>query len=102
MPFPILADDAKADFRKIVRWSHERFGEQAALRYLKLLQVAIIEIGRNPENPLSKPYFKAKRPVRLYHLRHSRKEALIDDRAVQNPRHFIVYTKDNEGVVKIG
>lgn len=98
---PPLSDDAQADFQTIVRQSNERFGAQAARRYLRLLQTAIMKVGCEPQTLLSKPYESAHQSVRFYHIRHSREEAAIDGVTVQNPRHFIVYTQNTEGVVRI-
>ncbi|MEM7673807.1 MAG: type II toxin-antitoxin system RelE/ParE family toxin [Verrucomicrobiota bacterium] len=91
MPQTFLTDDAKADFRVIIRRSRNQFGREAAKRYQKLINISILAIARNPDLINSKRYDSARKPVRIYHTRHSRNDAAINGVTVRTPRHIIVY-----------
>ena len=101
MAVPILSDKAEADFRQIILKSYERFGNLAAERYKKLLEVAMLEVANNPQSKVSKPYHKGKKTVRIYHVRYSRQKAAIDGVTVQASRHFVAYVVRADGRVEI-
>ncbi len=50
----VLAPLARRDIRNILRWSEEKFGKAAALRYEDLLIQAIRDIEANPARPGTK------------------------------------------------
>ena len=83
-----------------MRWSEQRFGENAAARYGALIKQAVRDIGADPERPGSK-----QRPeltiegAQIYHLEFSR--ARVSGSKVKAPRHFLLYRRREDGVIEI-
>ena len=77
---------ARNDIKNIVKWSAASFGVAAAMRYERLLAVALSEISRNPDLSHSRKLSGFHDGLRSYHWRHQRHQA-----AVKEPRHFFVY-----------
>jgi toxin ParE1/3/4 len=82
---------AREDIKNALKWSAVNFGPAAAHRYKKLLSVAISEIDGNPRLEHSYEVHGLQAGIRIYHLKHSRRRALMDGRVVKQPRHFILY-----------
>ena len=92
-----LSSVAKSDLKSILRWSLNTFGSDAAERYKHLLLTAFVEISED-SLILGSQEFEG---MRLYHLRHSRKRAVIRGFAVKTPRHFILYQEVADGRIEI-
>lgn len=84
---------ALQDIRECLLWSAKNFGHQAAKRYQRLLEVAILEIQHNPDLDGGRevPGFDG---IKVYHLRHSRERAEVGGLIVRRPRHFLVYQRN--------
>jgi len=91
---------ARRDIAAILKWSLEKFGEAASLRYEVLILQALVDIEADPERPGSK-----ERPelmvggARTYHLSFSRKR--ISGPGVEEPRHLLVYRRRDGGMVEV-
>jgi toxin ParE1/3/4 len=96
-----LAPAAERDIESILLWTQERFGEQARLRYEKLLSQAILDIAEDPERLGAQRRTDIGEGVRTYHLIHSRNRAAERVDRVGQPRHFLLYRSGDEGSVKI-
>lgn len=83
-----LTEAAKDDYRQILRTSLETFGVSASVRYKKLIIQAFEDLTEEPERPESR---LTEQGIRLYHLRHSAKQAPVDGIIVRKPRHMIAY-----------
>jgi len=85
----ILTPAARRDIKRILRWSEEKFGKGAALRYEALLVQAVRDIEADPARPgvSRRPYLPA--DVLLYHLGFSRDR--VAGEAVKEPRHFVAF-----------
>ena len=96
-----LAPAARQDVREVLRWSEEKFGRRAAVRYRELLQQALRDIEADPERPGSK-----ERPeimiegARTYHLSFSRSR--VGGPGVKAPRHYVLYRSREDGVIEVG
>lgn len=95
-----LTGPARRDLTAIVKWSFLEFGEAAALRYEALVHQALRDLQADPGRPGSKgrPDIMTK-GVRTYHLEFSR-DHVVGGR-VQNPRHFLLYCRRNDGAVEV-
>ena len=82
----------KRDLVQCIKRSARQFGKQASIRYENLILVALEEISKDPLLQHSRDAHG----VRLYHLRHSKKDATVDGIPVKNPRHFIAYRVNGE------
>jgi len=85
----ILALAARADIKRILRWSEEKFGKDAALRYESLIIRAVCDIEADEARP-----GVSRRPglppdVFLYHLAFSRDR--VAGETVREPRHFLAF-----------
>ncbi len=92
---------AVQDVEECIAWSAAKFGKSAARRYQKLIATAIKEIAAKPDLSGSREIKGLQRGIRLYHLRHSRKRAVVGGHIVKRPRHFIVYKVLESGIVEI-
>lgn len=93
-----LSQAAEDDYVQIMRTSLRDFGRPASIRYKELMSQAIRQVTQDPERHGSRAFEKG---VRLYHLRHAAKDALIDGIIVRKPRHFIVYRMSESGTLQI-
>lgn len=104
MPNPrpqfILAPAARRDIRAALKWSEEKFGSRAAQRYRALLKQALRDIMADPERPGSMQRPELSAGARTYHLRFSRGRARASG-AVNNPRHFLIYRRSDEGIIEV-
>jgi len=90
---------ARQDIKNILKWSAENFGDASLQRYKTLLAVAIAEIHANPHLLHSHDEPGLQSGIRLYHIRHSRKRAVVRDQIVGSPRHIVVYMVLNADTV---
>lgn len=90
---------ARHDIKNALKWSAENFGIGALERYKRLLAVAIAEIHADPRllHSYELPGFQA--GIRLYHIVHSRKRAVVHGEMVGSPRHFVAYMVANGDTV---
>jgi toxin ParE1/3/4 len=86
-----FARRAKRDIGALLDWSEERFGPLARRRYEALIDAALQDIANDASRAGSTGLIILGRRVRLYHLRHSRNRARVDEGVVQSPRHVVVY-----------
>jgi toxin ParE1/3/4 len=92
---------AVEDLENCIFWSATHFGLSAAHRYKKLLEVSLLAIVNDAALSGSKPIEGFQCNVRIYHIRHSRKNAEVSGKIVKNPRHFIVYQKVDDQTIDI-
>jgi toxin ParE1/3/4 len=83
-----------------LKWSEEKFGSRAAQRYRALLKQALRDIAADPERPGSMERPELITGARTYHLRFSRDRARVSG-PVRNPRHFLLYRRNDEGVIEV-
>ena len=95
-PFQLSAH-AQRDLFKILAHSRRRFGEQSARRYDHLLFTAFKTIAEEPELLSSREFLD----MRIYHLRHCRKKAVVDGLIVKTHRHFVLYRIKEPGGIEI-
>ncbi|HEX9783845.1 MAG TPA: type II toxin-antitoxin system RelE/ParE family toxin [Opitutaceae bacterium] len=93
---------ARDDIRNALKWSAENFGEAACQRYKELIGAAIAAIAANPGLPHSYEVRGLQPGIRLYHLKHSRKQAAVEGQIVRKPRHFIAYMVMKGDTVIVG
>jgi toxin ParE1/3/4 len=94
-----LSARARRDLDRVIRYSLEKHGRDAAGRYLLLLTTAMDEAGGNPFLQGSRPVI-AKPGVRSYAILHSRLRVPKEQR-VQSPAHQLVYRCADDGIVEI-
>ena len=87
----------KEDLISALEWALENFGEKTRTRYLKLIEVSLNSITKDPLLLHSREFEKT---VRIYHLKHRKKAARVDGIAVNNPKHMIVY-RIEDGEIEI-
>lgn len=92
---------AQRDIENCLLWSALRFGRPAALRYRALIAKAIKEIVDDPLLTGSTDVRGLQSGIRLYHLRHSRRRAVVDGLIVKRPRHFIAYRVSDAGRIQV-
>jgi len=92
---------AKDDIKDALRWSRTHFGDRALRRYQKLIGVALAEIAADPHLAHSCEGRGLQPGIRLYHLRYSRRRAVVDGQIVRQPRHFIAYLVSASEVVVV-
>ena len=88
-----LARKARKDLAKLLSWSAKKFGEDARLRYLELIDVSALELCDNPER-LGAKLIVPGRQLYAYHLRHSKDRAITSTGTVASPRHVLIYKHD--------
>jgi toxin ParE1/3/4 len=87
---PVLSPAARKDIRDALRWSEQKFGTAAAVRYRALIKQAVRDIGSDPERPGSKELPEIMiRGARIYHISLSRTR--VTGSRVKEPRHFLIY-----------
>lgn len=97
-----LSETAQADIIEILAQTHERFGEQARLRYEYLLVTALRDLAAEPDRlgSVSRPELGDN--VRSYHLRHSRDRARHESGIVRRPRHLLLFRFARPDLIGIG
>jgi plasmid stabilization system protein ParE len=90
-PQAILAPAARRDIKGILRWSEEKFGKEAALRYEALLVQALRDIEADAARPgvSQRPDLPAS--VFLYQLAFSRNR--VSGEPVKEPRHLLAFRR---------
>jgi toxin ParE1/3/4 len=82
-----------------LKWSEERFGRRAAVRYRALLKQALRDIADDTERAGSTGRPELSTGARTYHLRFSRDRVRVGG-AVKNPRHFLLFRWRDAGVLE--
>jgi toxin ParE1/3/4 len=86
-----LSESAVADVVDILAWSHEQFGEDARLRYEKLIVAALRDVAEQPDRPGGLERLELGVGVRSWHLRLSCEHVAAGIGYVRTPRHFLIY-----------
>ena len=102
MPRFILSRAAERDIESILAWTHERFGEQARLRYEALPVRAILDVADNAERTGSQRRPEIAPNARTYHLWHSRDRVQPSSDRVRSPRHFLLFRIRGDSAIEIG
>lgn len=102
MPHSVISPAAERDIQSILAWTHERFGQQARLRYEALLVRAILDVVDDPERAGSHSRPEIAPAARTYHLWHSRDRVEPAGDRVRQPRHLLLYRTRADGRVEIG
>ncbi len=97
-----LSATAREDIVDLLAWTTEHFGEQARLRYERLIVTALRDLAEDPERVGSIDRAELGLHVRIYHLRNSRDWARNENGIVRRPRHFLLYRVSPAGVIGIG
>jgi toxin ParE1/3/4 len=94
-----LSDRARDDINRILAYSFEAYGRDAADRYNLLLTTAIEAVGNHPDLIGTLPV-RRKPGVRWYSISFSKAHVPRGQR-VRNPGHKLVYRLAGDGVVDI-
>jgi toxin ParE1/3/4 len=88
------------DIRDALRWSEQKFGEDAAARYRALIKQAVRDVGTDPERPgsIQRPELMAE-GARTYHISLSRTRATAA--RVKQPRHLLLYRRREDGAIEV-
>ncbi len=97
-----LSATAREDIVDLLAWTNEHFGEQARLRYERLIVTALRDLAEDPERVGSIDRAELGLHVRSYHLRHSRDRVPGEKGVVRRPRHFLLYRISPAGVIGVG
>jgi toxin ParE1/3/4 len=97
-----LSPQAEKEIEAILEWTHEKFGEEARVRYEALLERAIRDVAEAPELAGSRARPEIAGAARTYHLRHSRDRVKKSVGRVKQPRHFLLYRICTDGKVEFG
>jgi toxin ParE1/3/4 len=100
MPPLVLSPLALNDMEEILAWTDEQFGPQSRRRYEALLIRALNDVARNPDLTGSHACPEVDAAYRIYHLRNSR-DVRNKRENVKQPRHFVIYRTNPEGVVEV-
>lgn len=93
----LLSALARADIVNLLAWTAQRFGDQAQVRYERLLSKALYDLSTEPLRRGSAARPELGDDVRSYHLRHSG-----DGSDVARPRHLILYRIASGAIVEVG
>lgn len=97
-----LSATAREDIVDLLAWTTEQFGEQARLRYERLIATALNDLADDPQRVGSIDRAELGLHVRSYHLRHSRDRARDQNGIVRRPRHFLLYRVSPANVIGVG
>lgn len=97
-----LSSRAERDIEEILAWTHERFGEQARLRYEQLLVQAILDVPDDPRRAGSVERLELAPGAFTYHLANSRNRVNRSMGRVRKLRHFPLYRLAGDGCLEIG
>ncbi len=81
-----LTHAAEADFRQIVRWTAEQFGERQAVIYARTLSQAVEDLTGGPDIPGAQRRDEIRRGLRSIHVA----------RGGRRGRHFVIFRSSNE------
>ncbi len=87
----VLSREAGRDLQEVLRWTVDKFGRDAALRYEDLIIRALRDIEEDSACPGSLERRELYPGIRSYHLRFGRNRARSPLGIVKNPRHFFIY-----------
>jgi toxin ParE1/3/4 len=96
----VISDRALHDIELCIEWSAAQFGVPAARRYEELISTAIEDLVDYPNLEGAQGHAELL-PVKLYHLRYSRKKAVVDGLIVKSPRHFIACRVQSDEVLEV-
>jgi toxin ParE1/3/4 len=97
----VVSDEAKADIREILIWSHARFGDSVRDGYEELIFTAITDIAADPARVGVRDRPELGDAVRSMHLAQSRDNVGAGVRRIMSPRHFVIFRTDNVETVFI-
>ena len=103
-PKVVLSPEARRDLRAALKWSETKFGHDAKLRYEALIVQALRDIESDPvrHGSVERPEIMIK-GARTYHIHFSRDRARSAFGVVHNPRHFILYRRnEDQSVIDVG
>ncbi len=81
-------ESAESDIVKLSQVGFDAHGQVAVIRYNKLVYYTVEKLRENPEEIGTKESIMG---VKMFHLRHFRKEVTYEGLAVKNPSHFICF-----------
>lgn len=92
-----LSSAAQADIVGILAWSNEQFGEEARIRYEKLLVAAMRHAASSEDGAGPTHHPECGQGVFFWHL--SRSRAQSSSGLVHRTRHFLVCRRDGDLLV---
>lgn len=93
-----ISDHAEEDIVSLTAYTLENFGEQTLDRYLTLIEVALLDLCKNPSR---RGVTKFEGEVMKFHLRHSRTDAAKKGETIKKPRHIIFFREAEDGTLEI-
>lgn len=100
-PTAVLSPAASSDIREALKWTVEKFGKRAAVRYRALLKQALRDIEADPQRPGVQERPELAEGVHTHHLRLSRDRARTAVGIVNTPRHFVIYRRRDQATIEI-
>ncbi|WP_301557786.1 type II toxin-antitoxin system RelE/ParE family toxin [Rhizobium sp. SSA_523] len=97
-----LSFAAANDISEILATTREMFGQDASLRYERLIVTALRDLGSDCRRIGAVPRPEIGPDIWSYHLRHSRERARSDSGLVRRPRHLILFRPIRADLVGIG
>jgi toxin ParE1/3/4 len=94
-----LSPQAKADIRKILVWSEEHFGHEAALRYQELIIQALRDLEADPGRVGVRQRVDLPTGVYSYDLVASRDRVVKSK--VTSPRHIVIFRRLAEDMFEV-
>jgi toxin ParE1/3/4 len=94
-----ISPQARADIRRILIWSEEHFGRDAALRYEELMIQALRDLEANPVRAGVRQRPDLPTGMLSYHLVASRNR--VAGARVSSPRHLVLFRQSAEGVFEV-
>jgi toxin ParE1/3/4 len=98
----VVAPAATEDMASILSWSEEHFGVTARRRYGALLEQAIVDVAENPDRVGCRRRPEIAAAARTYHLFHSRNHVAARIGRVKEPRHFLLFRRQEDGTIELG
>ena len=89
---------ARRDIARALKTSSETFGQQMLARYLRLLDQALRDLGKDPARIGVKGIDDIREGYFTYHLRSSVRSGKL---SIRRPRHLIAFYADDSGDVII-
>jgi toxin ParE1/3/4 len=97
-----LSRAAQEDIASILTVTTQSFGDDARIRYQRLLIAALRDIASDPNRHGIKARPEFGEGVRSYHIRHSRGNVQYKGIAVRRPRHLILFREIETDLMGIG
>lgn len=89
-----ISDRAEEDIVSLTAYTLDNFGEQTLDRYLTLIEVALLELCKNPSRLGVKEF---EHGVMKFHLHNCRDDAAKKGGVIKKPRHIIFFQEvENE------